>query len=78
MTKPTVSNVSHVFNMPVREISPNDGLKPQTPQKLAGLIIDAADCVPNENGTSPFEHRLLIRRGCSWCSFYIMRIKCFI
>src|SRR5262245_158540 len=39
--------------MPVRGISPNDGLAPQTPQKLAGRTIDPAVCVPSATGTMP-------------------------
>ncbi len=37
-----VSRVSAVFKTPVLSKAPKLGLKPITPQKLAGLIIDPA------------------------------------
>ena len=44
-----------VFSIPVLGISPNEGLQPYTPQKLAGLTIEPAVCVPIETGTIPSE-----------------------
>ena len=50
---PTVSNKSLFFKIPVLSIEPNVGLKPNTPQKLEGLIIEPAVCVPNVTGKAP-------------------------
>ena len=48
-----VSNVSFVFKTPVLSMAPNEGLNPYIPQKLAGLKIDPAVCVPNVTGKAP-------------------------
>src|SRR5689334_8362783 len=50
---PTVSSDGANGSAPSNGISPNVGLKPQTPQKLAGRITLPSVCVPIVNGTMP-------------------------
>lgn len=48
-----MSKVSVVLRTPVLSNAPKLGLKPITPQKLAGLIIEPAVWVASEIGKAP-------------------------